>query len=60
MRLKDLIRVIRGQAESRKSNRVRVELLNEEFAEEEQDVGALRLTILEAALKEKRILESKG
>jgi len=60
MRLKEVIRMMRGQAGSRKSNRARPQLLEEQFPEEEQDVGARRLTILQAALKEKRILESKG
>lgn len=37
-----------------------VELTEEDMLDEEEDVGVLRLMRLQAALKEKHILESEG
>ena len=61
MKLEDVIRMMRRQAESRKVGRVpQLELFDEHSMELEEDVGALRLLRLQAALKEKRLLESQG
>ena len=51
----------RRQEEPEKAERVPgVELHEDELLEEEEDVGVLRLMRLQAALKEKRIIESEG
>ncbi len=61
MNLEEYVRMMNRQAESRKVGRVpQMELFGEEILESEEDVGALRLLRLQAALKERRILESKG
>ena len=61
MNLEEYVRMMNRQAESRKVGRVpQMEMFGEEILESEEDVGALRLLRLQAALKERRILESKG
>lgn len=49
------------QAEKRNMERdARAEVFEENALELEEDVGVLRLLLFQAALKERRILESKG
>ena len=61
MKLEDVIRMTRRQTEARRAGRVpQMELFAEHAMEDEEDMGALRLLILQAAMKEKRILESQG
>jgi hypothetical protein len=61
MNLEELIQMLKRQAESRKVGRVpQMDLIEEDVLDLEEDVGALRLLRLQAALKERRILESKG
>ena len=61
MNLEEFMRMLSRQAEGRKVGRVpQMELLEQDVLELEEDVGALRLLRSQAALKERRILESKG
>lgn len=61
MNLEEFMRMLSRQAESRKVGRVpQMEFLEQDVLELEEDVGVLRLLRLQAALKERRILESKG
>ena len=61
MNLEELVQMMNRRAESRKVGRVpQMELFEDDILELEEDVGALRLLRLQAALKERRILESKG
>lgn len=61
MNLEEFVQMMSRQAESRKVGRVpQMELFEGDILELEEDVGALRLLRLQAALKERRILESKG
>jgi hypothetical protein len=61
MNLEEFVQMMNRQAESRKVGRVpQMELFEDDILELEEDVGALRLLRLQAALKERRILESKG
>jgi hypothetical protein len=61
MNLEEFVQMMNHQAESRKVGRVpQMELFEDDILELEEDVGALRLLRLQAALKERRILESKG
>ena len=53
--------MMRRQAESEKVGRVPpIELFESDLLDDEEDVGVLRLMRLQAALKEKRIVESEG
>jgi hypothetical protein len=61
MNLEEAIGMIRRQEEPEKAERVPgIGLHEDELLEEEEDVGVLRLIRLQAALKEKRIVESEG
>jgi len=59
--LDELFRMLTAQIESKKAEFGSQKVLLEEDAfEQEEDMGALRLLRLQAALKERRILETKG
>ena len=61
MNLEEFVQMMNRQSEDRKVGRVpQMDLLEGDVFELEEDMGALRLLRLQAALKEKRILESKG
>jgi len=61
MNLGEAMGMSRRQEEPEKAERVPgIELHEDELLEEEEDVGVLRLMRLQAALKEKRIIESEG
>jgi len=61
MNLEELVQMLNRQSEDRKVGRVpQTDSSEEDEFELEEDMGALRLLRLQAALKEKRILESKG
>jgi hypothetical protein len=61
MNLEEAVGMMRRQAESEKVGRVPpIELLESDLPDDEEDVGVLRLMRLQAALKEKRIVESEG
>ena len=61
MNLEEFVQMLNRQSEDRKVGRVpQMDSLEGDVFELEEDMGALRLLRLQAALKEKRILESKG
>ena len=61
MNLEEFVRTLTRQTESRTAGRVpQMKMFEEDVFESEEDVGVLRLLRLQAALKERRILESKG
>ena len=61
MNLEEAIGAMRRQEEPKKAERVPpIELTEKELLDEEEDMGVLRLMRLQAALKEKRKLESEG
>lgn len=61
MKLEKFARTLNYQAEQRNLGRdARAEVSVENALESEEDVGVLRLLLFQAALKERRILESKG
>ena len=61
MNLEEFVQMLNRQSEDRKVGRVpQMDSLEGDVFEIEEDMGALRLLRLQAALKEKRILESKG
>ena len=61
MNLDEFVRVLNRQAEEQNMGRdARGEVSVENALELEEDVGVLRLLLFQAALKERRILESKG
>jgi hypothetical protein len=61
MNLEEAVGMMRRQEESEKVGRVPpIELFESDLLDDEEDVGVLRLMRLQAALKEKRIVESEG
>ena len=61
MNLEEAVGMMRRQEESEKVGRVPpIELFESDLVDDEEDVGVLRLMRLQAALKEKRIVESEG
>ena len=59
--LENFFPLLNRQAEKRNIGRdARAEVSVENALELEEDVGVLRLLLFQAALKERRILESKG
>ena len=61
MNLDEFVRMLNRQAEEQNMGRdARGEVSVENALELEEDVGVLRLLLFQAALKERRILESKG
>jgi hypothetical protein len=59
--LEELVQTRKRQAENRGTERdPQAEVYEEDVLELEEDVGVLRLMLFQAALKERRILESKG
>jgi hypothetical protein len=61
MNLEEFVQMLNRQSEDRKVGRVpQMDSPEGDVFELEEDMGALRLLRLQAALKEKRILESKG
>lgn len=61
MNLEEFVRMLKRQTEDRKAGHVpQMESFEQDVFELEEDMGALRLLRLQAALKERRILESKG
>jgi hypothetical protein len=59
--LEEFVRMLNCQAEKQNMGRdARAEVSVENALESEEDVGVLRLLLFQAALKERRILESKG
>ena len=61
MNLEKAVGMMRRQEESEKVGRVPpIELFESDLLDDEEDVGVLRLMRLQAALKEKRIVESEG
>ena len=60
MNLEEAVGMMRRQEESEKVGRVPpIELFESDLLDDEEDVGVLRLMRLQAALKEKRIVESE-
>jgi hypothetical protein len=59
--LEEFVRMLNCRAEKQNMERdARAEVSVENALESEEDVGVLRLLLFQAALKERRILESKG
>ena len=61
MNLENFFPLLNRQAEKRNIGRdARAQVFEENALDLEEDVGDLRLLLFQAALKERRILESKG
>ena len=61
MNLENLFQLLNRQGEQQNTGRdAHAQVLEENALDLEEDVGVLRLLLFQAALKERRILESKG